>query len=117
MKRLLLLATTIFGVFSEPVTYTGCRDSDIKSIIGGDDYEVEEIRGVNFIHLGREQLLVFGRLTTDDSISKGFLFIYDYLFCESREIRQAPTITDGFREAYYDSKKLYLLGYTVDEGF
>ena len=68
MKRLLLLATSLFGVFSEPVIYTECRNSDIKSIIGGPDYEVDEIRGVNFIHLGREQLLVFGRLTTDDRI-------------------------------------------------
>ncbi len=42
------------------------------------------------------------------------MFLYDYLFCESVEIREAAIINDGFREAYYDNNKLYMLGYLLD---
>ncbi len=101
MKSFLLVLCSLIGVFSQLSTHNDCRASDIKSIIGGDDYTVDEIRGLNFIHAGREQLLVFGQLTASDQISKGFLFLYDYLFCTSVEIREAATIKNGFKEAYY----------------
>lgn len=101
MKRLLLALCILNGVHSQLSTYNECRPSDIKSIIGGDDYTVDEIRGINFFHAGREQLLVFGKLNTSYQISKGFLFLYDYLFCTSFEIREAAPIKNGFKEAYY----------------
>ncbi len=114
MKLLLLALFTLIGVLSQLSTYKDCRPSDIKSIIGGDDYTVDEIRGLNFFHAGREQLLVFGKLTTSDQISKGFLFFYDYLLCLSVEIWEVAVINHGFKEAIYKDGVLILLGYHVD---
>ena len=109
----MFLLCTLIGVLSQPSNYNDCRASDIKSIIGGDDYTVDEIRVLNFFHAGREQLLVFGQMTTSDQFSKGFLFLYDYLFCESVEIREAVTINNGFKEAYYHKNHIFILGYRV----
>lgn len=65
-----------------------CRLSDIKTIIGGSDYTVDEMRGLYFEHAQRYMLMGFGRLTvTTDGISKAFLFLYDYTLCESLEVR------------------------------
>ena len=57
---------------------------------------------------------MFGKLTPSDQISKGFLFLYDYLFCTSVEIREATLINNGFKEALYYKNHLILLGYRVE---
>jgi hypothetical protein len=53
MKALLFL-NALIGVLATPRTIIECRPTDIKSIIGGEDYTVDEIRGVHFVHLKRE---------------------------------------------------------------
>jgi len=62
----LLFTLLIAGVFCARTTVTECRLSDIKSMIGGQDYTVDEMRGIHFIHETRDQLLVFGRFTTSE---------------------------------------------------
>ena len=108
-----VLALTFLALLATAVgfyTTEHCRNTDIKSIIGGRGYEVEDIRGIHFIHAGRDQLLVFGRLISDGS-SMAFIFLHDYLFCLSSEIAYFRDINEGFKEAYVEKEYIYLLGY------
>jgi len=91
-----------------------CRLTDIKSIIGGPDYAVDEVRGIHFVHKGRDQLLVFGKFTTSDGVSKSFVFLHDYLYCQTTDVLQFSGANQGFKEAYVDTESIYLLGYHND---
>ena len=119
---LVALSDVVFGaVFIEY-----CRFSDIKSIFGGQDYTVDHMRGIHFVHEGREQLLLFGGFTKNESaVKKGFIFLYDYLLCESIEIWETKNASSGFVEAYFTGKffnnsslsTLYLLSYAENDKY
>ena len=40
----------IKGVFCAQTTVNECRLSDIKNMIGGQDYTIDEMRGIHFVH-------------------------------------------------------------------
>jgi hypothetical protein len=55
-------------------------------------------------------LLAYGRLTINGG-SQGFLFLYDYNFCESSELRLVQYANQGIREAAYAEGYICLVGY------
>ena len=53
MLKLVSCVLIVAGVFCA-TTYTECRLSDIKSVIGGKGYTVHDMRGLTFFHSERE---------------------------------------------------------------
>ena len=98
MKRALLFILALSVVIAEQ--FYDCLRSDIKSIIGGPDYTVDDMRGIHFYFEGeRDGVLAFGRLTKN-GVSKAFAFIYDYNQCIASEVVEFSGANQGFKEAY-----------------
>ena len=51
MINCFLLLLALVGLVNCATISQECRLSDIKSIIGGHDYTVDDISGIHFVHL------------------------------------------------------------------
>ena len=94
-----------------------CRFSDIKSIMGG-DYIVDDMRGSYVTYSDRNALLVYGKYTNTDAVSKGYAFIYDYSYCAASNFFEFAEVNQGIKEAFNPTKEadyVYLLGYNLPD--